>query len=265
MKILALGTSCVDVYPQKEVIAPGGEALNISAHLSFRDDVEVFLMGLIGTDVYASTILNSINNLYINTEHLYQVKGDTANHVIQIDKQGDRFFENGSWNAGVSGDLVLGDRDTELISKMDAVMTTLWEPNLLQLLDLKQLQNFIIAVDFNQQRDFSKWQEYIDKLDIFFSSADETMREIFHVRSKRSKTIFVLTFGEHGSVAFHKGNIFECPAIQVEDVIDTTGCGDCYQAHFVAQYLKTWDISASMQQATIAASKVTAYVGGYTL
>ncbi len=96
MKILALGTSCVDVYPQKEVIAPGGEALNISAHLSFRDDVEVFLMGLIGTDVYASTILNSINNLHINTEHLYQVKGDTANHVIQIDKQGDRFFENGS-------------------------------------------------------------------------------------------------------------------------------------------------------------------------
>jgi hypothetical protein len=29
MKILALGTSCVDVYPQKEIVAPGGEALGV--------------------------------------------------------------------------------------------------------------------------------------------------------------------------------------------------------------------------------------------
>jgi fructoselysine 6-kinase len=264
MKILALGTSCVDVYPQKEVVVPGGEALNISAHLSFRGDVEVFLMGLIGTDVYASSILNCINKLDINSKHVYQVKGDTANHVIQIDKQGDRFFENGSWNGGVSADLVLGDMDTDLILSMDAVMTTLWEPNLSQLLVLKHPDKFIIAVDFNQQRDFSMWEAQIDKLDIFFSSADKSMRGIFHARSKQSKTIFVLTFGEHGSVAFYKGEVFECQAIKIEDVVDTTGCGDCYQAHFVAEYLKTGNIQASMKQATIAASIVTGYVGGFT-
>ena len=263
MRILALGTSCVDVYPQKEIIAPGGEALNISAHLSFRDDVEVFLMGMIGMDVYASSIINCIKDLDINSKHLYQVKGDTANHVIQIDKQGDRFFENGSWNGGVSADLVLSEIDTELIVSMDAVMTTLWEPNLPQLLVLKQLQKFIIAVDFNQQRDFSMWEEQIDKLDIFFSSADKSMMDIFHARSKRSKTIFVLTFGEQGSVAYHKGEVFECTAIQVDEVVDTTGCGDCYQAHFVAEYLKTRDIRSSMKQATIAASRVTGYVGGF--
>jgi hypothetical protein len=44
MKILALGTSCVDVYPQKGVGAPGGEPLNISAHLSFRGDVELMCL-----------------------------------------------------------------------------------------------------------------------------------------------------------------------------------------------------------------------------
>lgn len=82
---------------------------------------------------------------------------------------------------------------------------------------------------------FSIGEEYTDKLDIFFSSADKSMMEIFHVRSKRSKTIFVLTFDEHGSVAYYKRDVFECPAIQVKDVLDTTGFSDCYQAHSVSQ------------------------------
>jgi hypothetical protein len=56
---------------------------------------------------------------------------------------------------------------------------------------------FKTALKILNRSRFSIWEEYIDKLDIFFSSADKSMMEIFHVRLKRSKTIFVLTFGEH--------------------------------------------------------------------
>ena len=41
MKVLAVGTCCVDVYPQKNLVTPGGEALNIAVQLSSRGDVEV--------------------------------------------------------------------------------------------------------------------------------------------------------------------------------------------------------------------------------
>ena len=264
MNILALGTSCVDVYPQKDIVTPGGEALNISAHLSFRDDVQAFLMGMIGKDTYADAILDSIKNLHINHDHLYQVEGETANHVIQIDKRGDRYFENGSWHGGVSTDLILSDNDLDFLSGMDAVVTTLWEPNLPQLLALKSQKKFKVAVDFNNQRDFARWEDQIDHIDIFFLSAEESMKAFFHERSKISDTIFVLTFGEHGSVAYHHGDVFECSAVKVEQVVDTTGCGDCYLAHFVAEYLKTEDIQISMKRASTEASKVTAYIGGFT-
>ncbi|MBW2144501.1 MAG: hypothetical protein JRG75_08920, partial [Deltaproteobacteria bacterium] len=40
-------------------------------------------------------------------------------------------------------------------------------------------------------------------------------------------------------------------------------CGECYQGHFVAEYLKTGDIHLSMEKAALEASKVTAYVGGF--
>ena len=263
MKILALGTSCVDVYPQKETLTPGGEALNNAVHLSLREDVQVYLMGLIGKDDYAETILNSIKQFNINTKHLYQVEGETAHHVIQIDKDGDRYFERGSWHGGVSADLSLNARDRALISEMDAILTTLWEPNLAELIELKTANKYLVAVDFNVQRDFTQWEGLIDRVDIFFSSAIDSMRTIFQERSNTTETIFVLTCGEHGSVAYHKGQTFECPAIKVVEVVDTTGCGDCYQAHFVTEYLKTGDIYLSMNRAALEASKVTAYVGGF--
>ena len=263
MKILALGTSCVDVYPQKNIVTPGGEALNIAAQLSYRDDVEVFLMGMIGNDSYADAVLDSIENLDINSDHLYRVEGETANHIIQIDQRGDRYFEHGAWQGGVSRDLVFNGENTELLSQMGAVMTTFREPNLPRLLALRSRENFLVAVDFNDQRDFSAWEDQMDRIDIFFSSAEESMKQVFQERSKSSDTIFVLTFGEHGSVAYHRGQVFESPAIPVENVVDTTGCGDCYQAHFVAEYLKTGDIRCSMQRATLEATKVTAYVGGF--
>ena len=83
------------------------------------------------------------------------------------------------------------------------------------------------------------------------------------VKIKFSNTIFLLTFGEHGSVAYHRGRVFEQPAITVDQVIDTTGCGDCYQGHFVAEYLRSSDIAQAMQKASIEAAKVTGYVGGF--
>ena len=212
MKILALGTSCVDVYPQKEIITPGGEALNIAAQLSIRGDVEVFLMGMIGTDIYADHILRSVNNLDIDTQHLYQLEGQSAHHVIHIDKQGDRYFESGAWHGGVSMQFVLNDKDLALLQKMDAVITTLWEPNLSKLLEDKGDSNLIVAVDFNQQRDFRPWEEQFGSIDIFFSSAEESMKETFHQRSKSTDTIYVLTFGEYGSCAYHHGQVFECEA-----------------------------------------------------
>lgn len=263
MKVLALGTSCVDVYPQKDTIFPGGEALNISIHLSYRKNLDLYLMGLIGRDEYADIILDRVKRYKINIDGLYQIDGDSAHHVIHIDKDGDRYFEHGSWYGGVSTDFSFNDNDYKILREVNAVITTLWEPNLDELVKIKNNHNYILAVDFNDQRDFTQWEDKIEEIDIFFSSAHKSMKETFLQRSKVCKTIFVLTFGNEGSTAYHDGKVYECPAIKVDNVIDTTGCGDCYQGHFLAEYLETGDIKKSMERATLEATKVTGYVGGF--
>jgi sugar/nucleoside kinase (ribokinase family) len=103
-------------------------------------------------------------------------------------------------------------------------MITLWQPNIKDRLKLKHQKSYLVAVDFNEQRDFTEWEDLIDDIDIFFSSAEESIKNIFLERSKISNTIFILTFGENGSVAYHKGHVFDCAAIHVEKVIDARGC-----------------------------------------
>lgn len=263
MKILALGTCCVDVYPQKEVITPGGEALNIAAQLSLRDDVEVYLMGVVGNDDYANIIYQSISDLDINTAHLYQHEGKTAHHIIKIADDGDRYFESGSWHGGVSRNLTFNDADLALLDEVDIVIVTLWDPNLRQLVKLKTEKRFYLAVDFNDQRDFSNWEDIIDELDLFYSSAEESLKAVFLNRSLTTDTLFVLTFGKEGSYVYQRGNKFFCEADVVDDVIDTTGCGDCYQGHFAVEYFANGDIQQAMKIASEKASLVTSYVGGF--
>ena len=263
MNILAIGTCCVDVFPQKDIVTPGGEALNISVHLSMREDVHAYLFALIGDDTYSDRIVNTVKQYNINTDHLYRVKGETANHVIQISDKGERYFENGSWRAGVSADLSLSHEDQLLLRDMDAVLITLWEKNLPELIKLKDQNHYFIAADCGDLRDFTQWEDLFGNIDILFFSADDSMKHVFYEKSKTLNPVFVLTFGEYGSVAYHEGDIYDCPAVHVKNVVDTTGCGDCYQGHFVAEYFKTKNIQLAMNRATLEAAKVTEYVGGF--
>lgn len=261
-KIVAMGTCCVDVYPQKSTIRAGGETLNIAAQLSRTDDIDIYLMGVVGDDDYGEVILESIKGLRINQEHLQTAAGESAHHVIQIDETGDRFFEEGAWHGGVSEQLALTGESLDLLKQADAVMVTLWQPHLEQLVELKKEYGFLLAVDFNEQRDFSAWESLMSDIDIVFSSGTESMEDEFLARSKKSDNIFVLTYGDKGSAAFQAGNRFKCDAVEVNDVVDTTGCGDCYQGYFVLEYLTTKNIEKAMKRGALEAAKVTQYVGG---
>jgi sugar/nucleoside kinase (ribokinase family) len=51
-------------------------------------------------------------------------------------------------------------------------------------------------------------------------------------------------------------------AVPVEHVVDTTGCGDAYQAAFTVAWFKNKDIQAAMEAGSMAASDVLSHLGG---
>lgn len=263
MRILAMTCCCVDVFPEKNTIAVGGNALNLAVNCAMTNLAEVYLMGNIGNDDYGKEIIKVIDKYKIGREHLYVVEGQTANHIIKIAKDGDRYFTEGSWTDGVYGDYRISEQDRKYMNTMDAVAVTLYDPNYKDIINIRRNGNFTLAVDFHDESLKEEWKEDLDAIDLFFiSGKTQELPELKKWSAQFPQTVFVATLGAKGSIAYFKEEEFVWPAEKVDEVIDTTGCGDSYQGAFIAHYLKTKDILYAMKEGSKSAARTLTHVGG---
>ena len=70
IKLTALPCICADVFYGTDIIRPGGEALNFAAHASHFKNVDVMLLGIVGKDKYAEVIMDSIETLALDKDHI---------------------------------------------------------------------------------------------------------------------------------------------------------------------------------------------------
>ncbi len=64
----------------------------------------------------------------------------------------------------------------------------------------------------------------------------------------------IIKKGEHGSLLFTKKEVFNCPGYPLENVVDPTGCGDCFGGAFIGHYSKNKNIRKAMVYASVIAS-----------
>ena len=81
--------------------------------------------------------------------------------------------------------------------------------------------------------------------------------------SEKYNTLFVLTLGVDGSIAYKSGKEFTYEAVKVEKVIDTTGCGDSYQGAFITDYIINGDILSSMKAGSKSAAVTLSHIGAF--
>ncbi len=220
-------------------------------------------MGNIGTDDYGKEIIKVVDKYKIGRERLYVAEGETANHVIRIAKDGDRYFTEGSWTDGVYGDYRISEEDKAYMHTMDAVAATLYDPNYKDIINIKRNGKFLLAIDFHDESLRQEWKKDLDAIDLFFiSGKKEELPELRSWSLEFPKTVFVATLGKEGSIAYYRGEEFICPAEEVTEVVDTTGCGDSYQGAFIVNYLKTRGILQAMKEGSKGAARTLGHVGG---
>ncbi|MET0361579.1 MAG: PfkB family carbohydrate kinase, partial [Sphingobium sp.] len=71
----------------------------------------------------------------------------------------------------------------------------------------------------------------------------------------------VVTRGEAGAIAVHKGERYECGAMPVADVVDTTGAGDLFAAGFLSGYVTGRTPTDSLAMGAIAAAEIISHYG----
>ena len=80
--------------------------------------------------------------------------------------------------------------------------------------------------------------------------------------AEQGQALVVVTMDAAGSIALQGRETFFQPALPVARVVDTTGCGDAYQAAFTVSWFRTGDAQQAMAAGAEAASLVLAHFGG---
>ncbi|WP_245916198.1 PfkB family carbohydrate kinase [Aureicoccus marinus] len=105
-------------------------------------------------------------------------------------------------------------------------------------------------------------EKHIDAIDLVFLSGKEEMLADLQALSTSKHTLLVPTLGAQGSLAFYENKMYKQEALEVETIVDSTGCGDAFQAAFCLEWIGSKDIQNSLYAGALAAQKVLGYMGG---
>lgn len=91
-------------------------------------------------------------------------------------------------------------------------------------------------------------------------SGEHSLVKAARVIHEMGPKYLVIKKGEHGSLLFHRGDIFFAPALPLAEVIDPTGAGDSFAGGFTGWLAKTGDYSfENMKRALIYGSTMGSY------
>ncbi|MBN1799529.1 MAG: hypothetical protein JW822_13220 [Spirochaetales bacterium] len=260
MKIIALSVFTVDYYPAHKLKRVGGNSANFAIEC-VKQGHEVSVLGAVGTDDKGSFIIEHLKQAGINTSHLYTLPGISATNKLLHDENGDRYSPAGAWQGGVYENFRLSAEDWAYVNSFDLLATTGFDPNFPRLLD-HVTPSVKLAVDFLHTGDFNLLKKYIPRINIAFFSGGKDLLKPAQRLAEEFNILIVITSGAEGSNAFLGKQSEYQPAPVVERVVDTTGCGDVFQAAFSLSWFKHGDIKQALQAGSEAASRIIGSFGG---
>jgi len=244
MKIACFSVAAMDYFPQQKKYFAGGNSLNQAVRFRRLGHQSSFV-GALGTDEAGDRIEDLLKKASVDISHMYRIEGITACNQLVNDAQGERMGIEGAWHSGVYEIFTLGEADLNYIEHFDIWATHANSPCYDRALARKKSDNFLV-VDFLHFDTYELLEKGLNSIDIaYFGGVKRQLDDLVGI-SKRFKGIIVLTLGAEGSIAIQNGKTVRQPALPIDKVVDTTGCGDAFQAGFSAEYFKTRDIQNAL-------------------
>lgn len=259
-KAACFSVAASDYFPQIDQHFAGGNALNQA--IRFRSlGWETAFLGALGTDEAGDRIENLLRKNGVDLSGMRRLPGQTASNRLIDDENGERFGVDGAWQNGVYPDYILSEDDWARIADCELWSTHANGNNYAEALRRKTPQNFL-AVDFLHFDTYELLKAGLTAVDIaYFGGVAGQLPDLIEL-SRRFSGIIVLTLGAGGSIAIQNGETMAEPALPLEKVIDTTGCGDAFQAGFTAEYIESRDIRKALRKGAELGRIAAAHYGG---
>jgi fructoselysine 6-kinase len=176
------------------------------------------------------------------------------------------------YEQGVLGHYRLGAREREVIARSDVVMAVVYA----------QIEGFfdsvmdapspgLRAVDFGDLAGVTGGAGIVERyrqgfhVGFFGLSASEgALIDALERLARRQRQLFVVTLGGHGSLVLGGEERLSCPAVQVAQVVDTTGAGDTFAAGFLREYCGSRDAGRSLARGAEEAAASVQRVGAFS-
>jgi sugar/nucleoside kinase (ribokinase family) len=103
----------------------------------------------------------------------------------------------------------------------------------------------------------------LDAFDVLFISGNDEAAERLLPWSRRTRSVLVVTHGAGGSSALVNGvrHVAPAEAVPLHERIDTTGCGDAFQAAFTVDYFRNRNVRSALREGARRAAVVIRHLG----
>jgi sugar/nucleoside kinase (ribokinase family) len=254
--VAVVGDNTIDRYVGAQVRDyVGGNAVNVAVQLAERG-LDVHYFGAVGADRDGTRIRDELVARSVNVDGLKTLSGTTALTLISIDEAGDRHLDEEHF--GVTAEYFPAEDEIRWIADADWVQIGML-PRATELrMSLRAIQPKVrIGQDCSVADGYRA-------LSVAFESTDvEHAHSVAATALGHGAEMAVVTLGSDGSMAYGRGGVeVKLPALLVEPV-DTTGAGDSFIAGFVADYLRSLDLSSAMGSGATWAARTCSHIGGF--
>lgn len=275
-KILVLGSINIDFvsfisrYPQPGEtlisndfgIFQGGKGANQAIALA-KLDVPTLMLGKVGKDILSDFALSSLQKNRVDTTRITKSqKNSTGSASIWVNAQGQNsiVIYPGA-NGEIDEDFII--QHEKYFDDASWLLTQFEVPleSILLALRFAKKHGLKTVMDPAPVREVSSngiWElvDYLlpNEIELRELTQTDNILKAIHILKSRGVKEVIVKLGKLGAGYEDKGIFVLFPAVPVEQVVDTTGAGDCFIAGFLYGMLQQEDIAQAIKIANLTAS-----------
>ncbi|HEY0275383.1 MAG TPA: PfkB family carbohydrate kinase [Paenirhodobacter sp.] len=260
--IVCLGSNTVDVYADRGLMFPGGNAVNVAV-IAARLGIRSAYIGCFGaTDTAGQLIGDALEAENVDVSRVRRIAGNTARTFIGHRGE-DRIFLG--FDRGIRPEYTLEPEDFRFIAAFDALHTGLNNDKNEEMERLAASAR-MMTVDFADHWQPAQRDRFAPLADIAFLShatgdaahCVDTMRGF----AAAGAALVVATRGENGAMALADGQVFSQSSAPAR-IVDTLGAGDAFVAGFLDGWLRGRKTPAALEDGARSAAAICAELGGF--
>ena len=260
-RIIGIGDNTVDLYVDKGLQFPGGNAVNVAV-LAHRLGADTSYLGCLGTDGAGRLILDSLRAEGVDVSRCRTIEGRNSWSRI-LHRGADRIFDGS--NPGVRDNYNLGAEDEAFLARHDLAHSSVYSG----------LEGFLgrirraagqLSFDYSSDSSESYRAATAPEIDIAFVSnpaLEESACRALAVQVGALGPEIVVVMRGAGPVIAYRDGAFSVQPIPRVKVVDTLGAGDGFIAAFLVTWLETKDIGQSLRRGVEYAGVVCGYYGAF--